>query len=824
MTSIFVNGRRTSVSGFYMEYQDPVTKTFVPPEQPNPAPPVVSGSIVVTVYDDLTRDLLSGVTVTLEPDGGGEPLDTLETDASGLVTFSDVSAGTYLVRAVLDGYYDAEATATAIVTQEVDVEIEMSAQLTGGLRYLPSSSAYSAKYALNKDNGYLYTGRFYNQSENGILFQAFPDAQMDGPAIGAAGFDREEIIPGSRIYVDLTVWGDPVDGAPCTITALFDLWDGSGSETITHYYRSGHDEWREGPEEMLPNGTHTLIITPYDFLKNGYLKELVIKLNGRPYSVADIYVVPPEISGAATATIYNGLYTSNPLSGATVTLRPLAAETILAIEPVTRGSGRALLAGIEPGVYRIQAEKTGYHSATATISIDDQARGALISLVSTANSVGAVKFTVRNGSTSALLAHASVYIREFTYGIGRFVGTTAADGTVTFTGNKVDFYYYSVNCEGYSEATGSFSVSSGQTTNVSVNMTAGGLGSVSVTVRDAETSAVISGAAVTVSSESGLTWSGTTGGNGVATLTGVVGGTHTLRVSGDTYHDVTQAVYLPTGGTAIKNISLASGAATVAATAIDILTEAPLSGVDVTLFSIAKTALAQSVTNESGMAEFENLAPGSLYVRAAVEDYVNAVAMVAGVPGESSAVTLRLVPDNLTTNTGETTVAVSAGEDPVAGALVLLQPETTGSADILLMETTGVDGIAELGQVLANDYTLRVVNVDYPQTVNTVTILDGQTTALEATLQMPSGALDVTVVDTYTSDPLYAATVKLNVDGETKYVASTGPDGKVTITGIAIGSYQAVAELIGFISNYDYVTIYANDTSSVTIYLTNENA
>ena len=136
---------------------------------------------------------------------------------------------------------------------------------------------------------------------------------------------------------------------------------------------------------------------------------------------------------------------------------------------------------------------------------------------------------------------------------------------------------------------------------------------ISGTIRDASTSAVISGASITITGAGGGSWTGTTNGSGVYSIIVTNSDTFTVTASKSGYvtNSGTTGGVVAYDGTATVNISLTPAPASLTGTITDSVTGLPIPGIVVTLSPAGGTT--PQTTNASGQYNFPSVTPQGTY-------------------------------------------------------------------------------------------------------------------------------------------------------------------------------------------------------------------
>ena len=542
-----------SYSQTYTATSKPLTVTFYchPKEEEKPA--VTTGTITVYVRDAETNALLSGATVSGVGKSG-------TTGAAGAVKFTNIALGTHTFTASKTGYNSGTGkgtiTATApttTVTIYLTKEAPAGGQeddypVTGGVTiyvrdastYALLSSAYvsgSGYGGYTNSSGYVsfsgldYGSHTFSASKSGYYGNsgtATISSTNTSPSITIYltpiedEEEEEETVTGSiTVYVYDSETGSAISSATVS---------GAGTTRTTNSY--GYTSY-----SGLSTGSYSFTAS-----KSGYNSSSGSTTITTSSTSKTVYIyLTPEVSIPTTGsiTVYvKDANTGNYISGATVSGGGYSGTT--------NSSGYKSFSGMSFGSYTFTASKSGYssNSGSASISTSNTSNSVTIYLTPTPTS-GTITVYVKDVSTGAVISGASV-------SGGGVSGSTNTSGYVSFSGLSFGSYTFSASKSGYSSGSGSASISTSATTNsVTIYLTKlPTSGSITVTVRDKDTNAVLSGATV-----SGGGYSGTTSSSGTVSFSTMPFTTYTFTASKSGYDSNTGSATI-SATDAIKSITI----------------------------------------------------------------------------------------------------------------------------------------------------------------------------------------------------------------------------------------------------------------------------
>jgi hypothetical protein len=329
---------------------------------------------------------------------------------------------------------------------------------------------------------------------------------------------------------------------------------------------------------------------------------------------------PPPTTGTLTGTVKDGS-TQAPLQGVLVEVQAQGLSTM------TDASGAFSLTNVTAGSVSLTFAKTGYQTGGLTTTLDAGSVKDLGTLYMTANpNTGIITGMVTDAQTGNALDAVAIGIT----GPSNLNTTTAADGTYTIPDVPIGSYTLTASMTGYDPVTAAGDVIAGGTLLFSPALypegtsPGGTTGTITGTVVDAETSAPIPTATVTLI-ETGL--SAGTDPSGQFWITDVPQGTHSLSISAPNYATQMGTVVLSGGSTAdlgLIHLSAAPSTSTVSGVVSDAQSGLPLSGATVSLLETG----AVTTTGADGSYAFSGIELLNFTLKAAAAGYAGQVITV----------------------------------------------------------------------------------------------------------------------------------------------------------------------------------------------------
>lgn len=533
----------------YTATSKPLTVTFYCHPEKDDTPTVTTGTITVYVRDAETNALISGASVS----GAGK---SGTTGSTGRVVFNSIALGTYTFTASKTGYNSGSGQATitaANPTTTITIYLTKNTLAGGDPDPVPTTGSVTiyvrdaGTYALLSSayvsgsgyGGYTNSSGYVSFSGLGYGSHTFTASKSGYYSnSGYATISSSNPNPSITIYLTpITTVNDPVYGS---ITVyVYDANTGSaisgatvsgaGTMKSTNYY--GYTSY-----SGLSTGSYYFTAS-----KSGYSSGSGSTTITASNTSRTVYIyLTPEASTPTTGSIT--VYVKDANTGAYISGAGIGGDGY----GTTNSSGYKTFSGLSLGTYSFTASKSGYSSGSgsATISASSTSKSVTIYLTPTPSS-GTITVYVKDASTGAAISGASV-------SGGGYSGSTNNSGYVSFSSIPFGSYTFSASKSGYSSGSGSASISASATTNsVTIYLTRlPTSGTITVTVRDKDTNAVLSGAAV-----SGGGYSGTTNSSGTVSFSSVPFGTYTFTASKSGYDSNTGSATISAASTT-KSITI----------------------------------------------------------------------------------------------------------------------------------------------------------------------------------------------------------------------------------------------------------------------------
>lgn len=420
---------------------------------------------------------------------------------------------------------------------------------------------------------------------------------------------------------------------------------------------------------------------------------------------------------------------------------------------------------------------------------------------------GKVTGKVTNFSTGTAISGATIQLQL----LGITLASTTSDSNGNYSFNR-DTGTYSLVCSqsGFqSVTTNNVVIQKNQTTTCNFQLV--GLGSVSGTITNNVTGAVISGATVQMIQNSTVISSATTAANGTFSITGLVPGSYTMSVAASLFQTNTAAVTITSSNT-VKNLTLQPNPGSISGTVSSSSSLLGLSGATLT-FSSGGTQIASTTSGLLGAYTVSNLPPGTYTVSVSLAGYQTGTGTATVTSNNTTTFNINLSP---LTGLLSGTVKDAVTNNTLSGATITVLQGST----IVTTATSGAQGTFSISNLSPGNYTVTTALSNYQTLSSSVTIISNQTTTLNPLLQALPGNVSGVITNSQTSLGLGGATVSVSSGATVVASTTANGSGNYSITGLAAGSYTLTASLNNFVAVSQSITISSNATLTQNLALT----
>jgi len=497
-------------------------------------------------------------------------------------------------------------------------------------------------------------------------------------------------------------------------------------------------------------------------------------------AVFDSGTLPCQGYGTLTGTVTDAV-TGMPVAGATVSYGSTST--------MTNGSGVYTLTQAPLNAYGLSAAAPNYNSQSQTVTVTPGST--TTQNFALAPQPGTISGNVSDGVTGRSIGGATV-------ADGALSATTDANGNYTLTNVTEATHNLTATAANYAAQSASVTVGPGSSLSQSFNL-APLAGTITGQVTDTMTAKPISSAVVSYPA-GGTTYSATTDGNGMYTLSGVVEGTYSVTAGGTGYVSQTLAVSLGPGAGVTQNWSLSPLPGSIIGQVIDAQTGLSVSGATLSYNSGGVTVSATSDVN--GNYTLTGVPEGTYSLTASAAGFASQSTQVTVGPGSTLTQNFALVP-LAGTISGQVTDGGTG--TPISGATV-----SYTLSGVTLSATTDASGNYTLSNVPApGTYTLTASASGYTSQTATVPVNRGGVATANFAMQLLPGSITGQVTDTLTAAAIGGATVSYVNDG-VAVTATADSNGNYTLSNVPPGSYVVTAAAAGYSSQSQTLTVTTN--------------
>lgn len=502
-------------------------------------------------------------------------------------------------------------------------------------------------------------------------------------------------------------------------------------------------------------------------------------------SVLNITLSP--VPGNIQGTVRNN-QTNTPIDGATVTVTNVLGAIIT--QTITDGSGQYVVNSIVPGTYHVAVSATTYQSQVQSVLVPANASVTVDCLL--ISNPGSMQGFVRDSVTNIAIVGATAILRDNN---GILVGTTTTDGTGVYIFNALapGAYRISVNAVNYDTQTVGSTVSSNQTTNADIDLTANP-GTLSGTVTDSKTGTGVNRATIRVVNQFGITVTTVqTNNTGEYTIPSLSQGTYSVTFAAEGYGTQTIGAIIVSNQVSTTNVALFPLAGSVIGTVIDSQTNIPISTAAVAIF-LNNVLIANTVTDSTGNYTMAGLAPGNYTVTFTAENYG---AQTIGAIIQAN--TIINVNGSLSLLPGSLQGSVSGGNQAMAGAVVVVRDGVSDT--IVARSVTDSNGVYTIQNLARGAYNVTVSATDFQTSMKGTVISANTPSNLNFVLLPIPATITGTITNAQTGTPIASTNVEVRVlDANGVLIASVFSDrnGIYSVQNLGSGTYSVVVSAANF--------------------------
>ncbi|MFC7370131.1 beta strand repeat-containing protein [Fictibacillus iocasae] len=546
-------------------------------------------------------------------------------------------------------------------------------------------------------------------------------------------------------------------------------------------------------------GTYNVVVSAATFV-TGTVGTSIVSGQTTTTNVA-LAPVPGTINGTVTST------GGGAISGAVVRLIDTFGAVVATAS--TNASGAYSFASVTPGTYSVNVSASGFQSGSQSVILDNAETETVNFVLSP--TPGTISGTVTS-TTGAPIPGAFVEVLNVNDQVVA-TATASAGGTYTINSLAPGTYRVRFSATNFGTVIIGATVTAGATTTVNAQLPPNP-GSLSGTVTDSQTGAVLVGASVRVVDSQGTTVATrVTNASGTYFVASLQPGSYTVIFGQDGYASQTIGAIITSGVTTTVNAALRREAGILNGT-VTTVTGTAIPNANVQVFQ-NNTLIAATTTNSSGFYEINNLAPGVYIVDASAATFVTQ--QLGATINDLQTTVLNF---QLEGSPGTLTGTVrSSGGALLPGTAITV---TNNLGQIVANAVTDSFGSYTIGGLLAGNYVVTASLSSFQTGINGAIITQGGTTVSDFTLSPSPVSITGTITNAQTGTPISGANVQvrvLDINGVVIATASSNPSGVYLVDQLPPGTYTVVASAVDFQTSSGSVTVAAGQQGVVDLAL-----
>ncbi|MGA4719889.1 carboxypeptidase regulatory-like domain-containing protein [Fictibacillus nanhaiensis] len=581
----------------------------------------------------------------------------------------------------------------------------------------------------------------------GTIAGKITDAQTNGPLVG------------SVVLVFRTSDTDPIARA---------ITDSLGNYVVT----------------SLPPDTYNVVATAVNYARNSTGATVLAEQT----TITNIALIPNPATIRGTVRSTSG----DPIIDATIKIVNL--NGVVAGTATSSADGTYEISNLAEGTYTLVVTAPLYANVNGGITLRPGEIRSNVNFTLEPNP-GNVQGVIRNAETGDPVLGAVLSVIN-SIGIIVRTTTTNSEGAYLITGLAPNTYTISADKFGFAPNTVGAIVTSNQTTNASILISAI-KGDIQGSVVDAAGNPIINHQiSIKLTDTNGvIIRTLITNNAGEFAFLDVQPGEYLLNITAQGYQAKTVPVIVVADQVTQVIINLSSAFGAVRGTVVERETGNPINGARITVTDIANIVVATGITDSNGQFFITNLALGSLNVSASKTGFGSTTKGVIVQDGQITETRLELVsePGNLTG-----VILNQLTGNPIPGASIRVIDSTQSTVISLLSADNGQYSVSGLA---TGRYQVNVTAINFSSNLSGVIILANDTTVDNVALNPDPGSLAGNVTSLTTGQPIPNTSIEVRafgVAGPVIAVTVTNNEGRYLVSNLPPGVYTIVANALGF--------------------------
>lgn len=767
-------------------------------------------TLTVSVVIQGTSTPIAGANVTVRH-SNNLPVASGLTDDSGLITFTNLPAGTLTAAADAVSFGTDTATVIGIPGDVLSAELRLvqnPGQISGYITNLTTGASIP--------NAVIQLYNFANVLVETTLSNQFGEYAFSGVSPGgytvvanAADFGPETaganvasgqtsllsfaLSPNPGIiegYVRNAVNNVPVPNATVTVRDL----SGTGPVIYTTV-TDGNGFFRT---TALSPRVYVLVAGRSDFGSNAISAEVI---SGQTTDVT-IFLTPNP--GSLKGTVRDAA--TNELLPDTL-IRVIDSTGVVIRNVQTDINGEYVIAGLAPGNYTVTAVNPDYQAELSAVTIESNTAATLNFRL--AGNPAVLSGVVTDAITGAPLTGAVIEVV--------FSGTdtlvrrvlTDENGFYLIEGMQAGTFDVKATLQNYAINVNTVFLSPKESEVLNIALIPFPA-AIEGTVRNAVNNAPIQGALVSVllPNSDVVIASIITGSDGTYRLENLPAGSYTAVITASGFANEVIPVILTPNETEMVNAFLDPNPAGIRGTVTNANTSAPIPGALIRVFDLDGVLITSTLTEADGAYRLSGLAEGTYTVITSATSFGDKIDLVTLFSGETEILNVALSPAASTLRGG---VRVAGTNEPIPGALVQVFRIGT-EIPVASVLTDGNGGYVITG-LEPREYRVVFSADGFASDVYRILLRNGEDRTLNGFLGTNPAVVRGRVTDVVTGEPILGAAVVTVVSGSGIIIALTLTDqsGNYILNSMPAGEYQIIFSAEGYVTNTVEVTLSAGE-------------
>ncbi|WP_226526993.1 carboxypeptidase regulatory-like domain-containing protein [Metabacillus niabensis] len=782
--SVLASGFQSQVQSITVQPNQNYTVNFVLIANPGAITGEIRDAITNTVIPNAVIELL-----TLE----GIFINSTSSNGAGVYSFTNLSPGTYLVRASATNYASSlvsstvtagNTTTTNLFLQQGPGAIQGTVNDSGSLALIPNvniqvvnaqnivvltavtnvNGQYTTDQLLPGSYTLIFTADGYSNETLGAIVTA------NSTSIVNAALSR---MAGALMGNIQNPQGNPLSGASVSVFQNNVLIQTALTDANGNYMITG----------LAPDTNYSVVISTEGY--STFTAAATI-INGQTTTLDAILNENP---GNLTGIVIDS--NNNPVAGANISVQLSTGSGIIIATTVTDSNGNYFVQGLAPENYSVVVTAPNLQSSTLGTTITSN-------VTSTLNFTllpdpGSISGQITNAQTGVPINSANVQVRILD-GSGAIVATVLTDSNGQYVFNQLapGIYTIVVSAENFQSNAATIQVLSNQTASGNVALVPNP-GQITGFVFNSVGGSPIIGATVNVINSVGaLVTTVLTDQGGGFTVNGLAPDQYTLNVIAQNFQNGIIGTFVNSGQVTPVEIALVANPGSITGTVAPIISNTLVQLLDVTNLLIDSV-----LVGTDGSFSFQNLTPGIYTV-------------IASAPNYSATPVGASVSANQTTNVS---ITMTPNPGSVSGSITdnLGNPITNAAVQVfdlngILIATgfTSSEGNYTIGNIPSGSFTIVVTAPGYGQVTVGINVSPGEVlTGIDAVLVANPGSINGQITNQNTGTRIEGAVVSI-LDGSSQVpvsVTTTSFFGNYTVSDLAPGSYIVTASKPNFGTN-----------------------